>query len=69
MKSKNMTMTPAEPKQGSTAGEYSAMGVSDFKSEMMAISAGKYGTAGEKHDRARIQPYMMYNDTTDQNGY
>jgi len=64
-----MTAHPKEPKQGRVDGEYSAMGVSDFKSEMMAISAGKFGEAGEKHDRSRIQPYMMYNDTTDQNGY
>ena len=60
---------PKEPKGGSSAGEYSARGVSDFKGEMMNIAAGKYGKAGEKHDAAKIAPYMMYNDSTDQNGY
>jgi len=60
---------PKQAKEGSTSGEYSAMGVADFKGEMMDISNGMYGESGMKKDRSRIAPYMMYNDTTDQNGY
>jgi hypothetical protein len=63
------TVKPMQAKEGSTSGEYHAMGVTDFKSEMMEISAGKFGHEGQKQDHARIAPYMMYNDTTDQNGY
>lgn len=63
------TVKPMQAKEGSTQGEYSAMGVNDFKGEMMDISHGMYGKAGMKHDQGKISPYMMYNDTTDQNGY
>jgi hypothetical protein len=45
------------------------MGVRDFKGEMMDISNGMYGKSGADHDKSRVAPYMMYNDTTDQNGY
>jgi hypothetical protein len=60
---------PKQAKEGSTSGEYSAMGVRDFKGEMMDISNGMYGKSGADHDKSRVAPYMMYNDTTDQNGY
>jgi len=36
---------------------------------MMDISFGKFGKEGMMHDKKRVAPYMMYNDTTDQNGY
>lgn len=63
------TVKPKQAMEGSTAGEYGAKGVMDFKGEMMDVSFGKFGAQGFKQDEARIRPYMMYNDTTDQNGY
>lgn len=69
VKYKNETVKPKQAREGSTSGEYGANGVYDMKSEMMNISSGMYGDSGFKQDQARIKPYMMYNDTTDQNGY
>jgi hypothetical protein len=70
MKYMNETSSPKEAPKGSGPSDmYSAPGLEAFIGEMTGIAYGKYGSAGCKSDKAKIAPYMMYNDKTDQNGY
>lgn len=65
----NEEVKPHMPKEGHSGSMYDAKIGMEFKGESMAISYGMFGKAGYEQDSKRIEPYMMYNGHSDQNGY
>lgn len=66
----NESVSPRQPHEGHGPSDmYSAPSINAWNEEMMDISCGKFGEKGCHHDAKKIAPYMMYNDSRDQNGY